>query len=209
MPTVNKTKRNDHTRSSYADLADIEEQAMPVAYAHGFSVSFTPAGQDGSGNLLIDWTLMHEEGHTKTGQAGFPLDVAGSGGKVNKTGIQAMGSTMTYGRRYLVCNLFNIATGDDRDGNGAAAPQPQKQYNWADTVCQDLPPDATPRDKAMAVAQALCAQWKRMKGLRQISNEWDRRAAIIESLEEKHPDLHETVCDGYEIRIEEIKEAAK
>lgn len=117
MPSVKKTKRNDHTRSTYADLADIERQAMPVAYDHGFSVSFTPAGADEKGNLLIDWCLMHEDGHTKTGQAGFPLDVAGSQGKTNKTGIQAMGSTMTYGRRYLLCNLFNIATGDDVDGN--------------------------------------------------------------------------------------------
>ena len=119
MPTVVKTKRNDHTRSTYADLSDIEEQAMPIAYNHGFSVSFVPAGKDENDNLLIDWCLMHEAGHTRKGQAGFPLDGAGAQGKTNKTGIQAMGSTMTYGRRYLICNLFNIATDDDNDGQSA------------------------------------------------------------------------------------------
>lgn len=120
MPTVIKSKTNKHTRSTYADLSDVVEQAMPVVYGHGFSVSFTPAGADDKSNLLIDWCVMHEAGHTQTGQAGFPLDAAGAQGNANKTGIQAMGSTMSYARRYLICNLFNIATDDDDDGNQTA-----------------------------------------------------------------------------------------
>ena len=203
MPTVRKSKKNDHTRSTYADLSDIEEQAMPVAYANGFSVSFTPAGADERGNLLIDWCLMHEGGHTRTGQAGFPLDAAGSQGKANKTGIQAMGSTMTYARRYLLCNLFNIATDDDVDGNGANQPQ-RRNPTWVETITQDMPPNSTPREIAEAIADALCSQWGRMKGERQIMNEWDRRSQIIESLEEKHPDLHAKVVDGYENRMMQI-----
>lgn len=208
MPTVVRTKRNDHTRSTYADLSDIEEQAMPIAYKHGFSVSFTPAGKDQSGNLLIDWCLMHEGGHTRTGQAGFPLDGAGAQGKTNKTGIQAMGSTMTYGRRYLICNLFNIATDDDNDGNNDAANKKQPQYSWADTVTQDLPENATARDKAEAIAAALASQFRRMKGVQQIDNEWDRRATLIGGLEDKHRDLWGDVIEAYDTRRHELAEAA-
>lgn len=128
MPTVAKTRSNSHTRSTYADLADIERQAMPVAHRHGFAVSFTPGGSS-DGNLIVQWTVMHEGGHTREGEAAFPLDGAGAQGKQNKTGIQAMGSTMTYARRYLLCNLFNIATGDDNDGNAqTAATITQEQY---------------------------------------------------------------------------------
>lgn len=206
MPTVAKSKQNTHTRSTYADLSDIEEQAMPIAYGHGFSVSFNPGGKDDNGNLLVNWCVMHEGGHTEAGQAGFPLDAAGSQGKTNKTGIQAMGSTMTYARRYLICNLFNIATDDDTDGNSQQQRKPAQPYSWANTVTQDLPESATPREKAEAVAEALCAQFKRMKGLRQIDNEWDRRAAIINELESKHPDLWEGVIEAYEQRRHKLDE---
>lgn len=208
MPTVRKSKRNDHTRSTYADLSDVEEQAMPVAHKHGFSVSFAPAGLNEKGNLLIDWTLMHEAGHTRSDRADFPLDAAGSAGKTNKTGIQAMGSTMTYARRYLLCNLFNIATDDDVDGNGAQQPERQRAQSWEKTITDELPEGATPRDMAEAIADALIAQFKRMKGERQIGNEWDRRAHLIageKGLEGKHPDLWEKVIDAYENRVMEIK----
>jgi hypothetical protein len=119
LPVVTKTKRNDHTKSNYADLAAIEDQAMPIIHDFGFGVNFQPAGYNDKGELQIKWTISHEAGHSESDVAGIPVDGAGSQGKVNKTGTQAFGSTATYGRRYLLCMLFNISTGDDRDGNNA------------------------------------------------------------------------------------------
>lgn len=210
MPTVAKSKTNKHTSSTYADLSDIEEQAMPIAYQHGFSVSFNPGGKDENGNLLVNWTVMHEDGHTKEGQAGFPLDAAGSQGKTNKTGIQAMGSTMTYARRYLICNLFNIATDDDNDGNSGSRP-PAPKDPWTHAIVSELPDDATHEDKARAITAALCSQFQRMKGIRQLGNEWDRRVHLIEGKGglSQYPALHETVIDAYENRMNELKEAAQ
>lgn len=121
LPVVVKNKKNDHTRSNYADLAAIEEQAMPVIHKHGFAVSFQPDGYNDKGELRIRWEISHEGGHSRDGIGEIPVDGAGSQGKVNKTGTQAFGSTATYGRRYLLCMLFNISTGDDRDGNRAEA----------------------------------------------------------------------------------------
>ena len=117
LPVVTKNKKNDHTRSQYADLAAIEEQAMPIIHRHGFAVSFQPDGYNENGDLRIRWEISHEGGHVRNDVAAIPVDAAGSQGKVNKTGTQAFGSTATYGRRYLLCMLFNISTGDDRDGN--------------------------------------------------------------------------------------------
>lgn len=116
LPVVIKNQKNDHTRSKYADLAAIERQAMPTIHEHGFTVSFQPAGEK-NGHLLIKWTVAHEAGHVETDTAEIPIDAAGAKGGTNKTGTQAFGSTMTYGRRYLLCLLFNISTGDDLDGN--------------------------------------------------------------------------------------------
>ena len=47
--------------------------------------------------------------------------------------------------------------------------------------------------------------------LRQISNEWDRRAHLIageRGLERRHPDLWEKVIDAYENRRNAILEAS-
>lgn len=120
LPVVTKNKNNTHTKSTYADLAAIEEHAMPIIHAHGFAVSFQPCGYNDLGELQIKWEISHAEGHHRSDVAGIPVDSAGSQGKVNKTGTQAFGSTATYGRRYLLCMLFNISTGDDRDGNAIA-----------------------------------------------------------------------------------------
>lgn len=117
IPVVAKKRRNIHTNSNYADLAAIEEHAMPIIHKHGFAVSFQPDGYNEKGELRILWEISHSEGHARNGVGEIPVDGAGSQGKVNKTGTQAFGSTATYGRRYLLCMLFNISTGDDNDGN--------------------------------------------------------------------------------------------
>lgn len=125
LPVVIKRSRNSHTNSNYADLAAIEQQAMPIIHDHGFAVSFQPDGYNDKGELRILWEVSHEEGHSRSGVGEIPVDGAGSQGKVNKTGTQAFGSTATYGRRYLLCMIFNISTGDDRDGNKTPSKEPE------------------------------------------------------------------------------------
>ena len=116
MPTVVRSKENKHTKSRYADMSDIREQALPIAHRHGFAISTNPCGTE-NGSLIVEWTVMHSGGHAMSGRVAFPLDAAGSQGNSNKTAIQAMGSTMTYAERYIICKQFNIATDDDSDGN--------------------------------------------------------------------------------------------
>lgn len=122
VPVVTKTKRNDHNKSNYADLAAIEAQAMPVIHGHGFTVSFQPDGKSDAGELRIKWTVAHSQGHAEQGIAEIPMDGTGMKGSANMTGTQSFGSTASYGRRYLLCMLFNISTGDDND----AQPKPKE-----------------------------------------------------------------------------------
>lgn len=117
IPVVIKRQENKHTKSNYADLAAIEQEAMPVIHQHGFAVSFQPGGYNDKGEQRILWEISHEGGHSRNGVGEIPVDGAGAQGTVNKTKTQAFGSTATYGRRYLLCMLFNISTGDDKDGN--------------------------------------------------------------------------------------------
>lgn len=136
LPVVIKKSNNKHTKSTYADLAAIEEQAMPIIHSHGFGVSFQPDGYGEKGGLRILWEISHSEGYVRNGVAEIPLDNAGAQGTVNKTGTQAFGSTATYGRRYLLCMLFNISTGDDNDGNRVAAPTAEEPLITKDQLSE-------------------------------------------------------------------------
>jgi hypothetical protein len=117
LKVVTKNQKNDHTKSRYADLAALARQADPIIHKHGFTVSFQPAGISEKGDLRLKWTIAHSEGHVESDIAEIPMDAAGTKGVVNKTSTQAFGSTASYGRRYLKLMLFDIATGDDNDGN--------------------------------------------------------------------------------------------
>ncbi|MGZ2475846.1 ERF family protein [Sinorhizobium medicae] len=156
LPVVTKTRRNSHTNSTYADLAAIEQQAMPIIHRHGFAVSFQPDGYNQKGELRILWEISHAQGHVRNGVGEIPVDGAGSQGKVNKTGTQAFGSTATYGRRYLLCMLFNISTGDDRDGNAQTAePEDVQTITEAQaSVIREL------IEKAALSNDVFCKRWQ-------------------------------------------------
>lgn len=119
MPIVIKNKYNDQTRSRYANFEAIANAIAPVITEHGFSLSFGTDISPLEGHYRITCELSHVSGHSKHYQADIPADATGMKGNANKTATHAFGSTMSYGRRYLQCLIFNIATGDDADGNRA------------------------------------------------------------------------------------------
>jgi hypothetical protein len=120
-PVVAK-KRNDQTHSKYADLAAILEVAQPIIAKHGLSTSFGTEPCDVPNHYRVTCEVSHG-GFSKTYKADIPMDGTGLKGNANKTATHTFGSTMTYGRRYLFCMIFNIATADD-DGNAASAKRP-------------------------------------------------------------------------------------
>jgi hypothetical protein len=117
MTTVIKNKKNDFTKTSYADLDAIINWISPIYTARGFSVSFNTEECADKDVLRVAATLSHSGGHSRQYRLDAPLDDTGSGGKTTKTKIQATGSTNSYARRYLVCMIFNVTTADDNDGN--------------------------------------------------------------------------------------------
>lgn len=96
----------------YARLEDIDRAIRPLLSEEGFSMSFDTHPTD-TGKIRVTATLSHKEGHSETKQLDLPHDSSGS-----KNGIQAVGSTVSYGRRMLVKMFFNlIERGEDTDGN--------------------------------------------------------------------------------------------
>ena len=125
MEAVVKNKMNTHTKSGYADLQAIHKQIKPIYTKHGFAVSASPYMVERETRIGVRLEVTHEGGHKKVFEGPFPLDVAGSQGKANKTPLQGMGSTFTYARRYLELMAFNISISEDNDGN-STAPTPER-----------------------------------------------------------------------------------
>jgi len=206
MPTI-PLNGVGHNGKKYATLEDITLHTRPVLTKYGIALTFDINVED---QVLVTAKLMHKSGHVESTTLALPRDTSGS-----KNAVQAIGSTQKYGQRYTAQAILGLSLGeDDEDDGRASGPAPaakRVQDPWTATILADLPESSTDRDKAQAITAALCSQWRRMKGLRQISNEWDRRAHLIagdKGLEGKHPDLHETVVDAYELRRQEIEEAA-
>ena len=120
---VIKNRKNDQTRSSYADLFAIADVLDPIMTENGFAATFGTADCPRENHYRITGTLLHAQGHSKEYHVDVPVDGAGIKGQTNKTATHAFGSTMTYGRRYLKVAMFDISI-TDNDGNRRREPAP-------------------------------------------------------------------------------------
>jgi hypothetical protein len=118
MPKIKRNRENKETHSKYADLEAVTDQAVPIYTKHGFSVSYGTADCPITGHYRVTALCAHSGGYERQYQADVPIDNTGPKGTQNKTMTHGFGSTMSYGRRYLICLIFNITlTNEDKDGN--------------------------------------------------------------------------------------------
>ena len=126
IESVVKTKLNPQTHSKYAGLENIIEGAKPIYTKEGFAVIFYE-GDSIPEHVRIYADVLHRAGHKETYHYDVPIDGVGLKGNANMTKIHAKASSTSYGRRYLMCMIWNIPTGDDNDGNNAQAPKVSKE----------------------------------------------------------------------------------
>jgi hypothetical protein len=105
----------------YAPLEEIDRHLRPLLAEEQMDLSYSDEPCDGGG-ILIRGRLKHlPSGHFEDSFMPAPPDTTGG-----KSNIQAVGSTNSFLRRYVACNIFNIVVvGDDDDGNGGAIDEAQ------------------------------------------------------------------------------------
>lgn len=120
MPAILKTKENSQTHSKYETLDSLNKAISPVYTKHGFSVSFgtDTAHELDDPKIRVTAEVSHKGGWSKSYYYDLPYDLAGIAGTINKTKIHASGSTLSYGRRYLLKLIFNLTTVDEHDDDG-------------------------------------------------------------------------------------------
>jgi ERF superfamily len=118
MQPIVKRSSSEQTRSKYAALDAIADSILPIVHSNGFAPSYGTDVSPLADHIRIVCDLLHVSGYTKRYHADIPIDNVGLKGNANKTLTHAFGSTISYGRRYLIVLIFNlILIGEDNDGN--------------------------------------------------------------------------------------------
>jgi len=151
MTAASKDATNPHFKSRYATLASVWDAIRGPLSRNGLSVSQVLETPDASAGVIVRTILLHISGQWIASRYVMPVP--------DKLTPQAVGSAITYARRYALSAIVGIAPDDDDDGNAASvtpakqAPPPAtkpeppkpagqmhadllavlKEFNWPDT----------------------------------------------------------------------------
>lgn len=118
MRLVSADARNPQTHSEYASYAALDKALRPIYVRHGFSLSFYEGETSKPEHIRVMCDVAHSGGCTKTRYRDMPADGKGAKGGDVMTKTHAGGAAASYGMRYLLKMIFNVAIGDDdNDGN--------------------------------------------------------------------------------------------
>ena len=101
---------NPHFKSRYADLSAVLEAVLPALNKHGLGLLYRV--HDCDVGVRLEAVVIHTSGEElSSGILHLP---------VAKNDSQAVGSALSYGKRYLATGIFALQTADD-DGHAATA----------------------------------------------------------------------------------------
>ena len=135
---VGKAAANPFFKSKYATLENVIDASKPFLAANGIVLIQFP-GAYNQGAMSLETVLMHESGEWISGSEAF-------GVATGKQDPQAVGSALTYARRYAHMAVLNMPAVDD-DGEGAMprnqvqAKITQDQADTLEALIQDVGAD--------------------------------------------------------------------
>jgi hypothetical protein len=108
---------NPQTRSKYVSYTKLDKVLRPIYTRHGFAISFDTADSTKPDHVRVV-AYVARGGYSRTYQVDMPADGKGAKGGDVMTKTHASGAAISYGTRYLLKAIFNVAVGDeDVDGN--------------------------------------------------------------------------------------------
>lgn len=153
MGRISADATNPQTRSKYATYGKLDKALRPIYSQHGFSLSFDSTDSPKEDHARFLCYCSHAAGHTRTYRIDIPVDGKGAKGNDVMTKTHAVGSGASYGMRYLLKMIFNVAVGeDDDDGNGANGKPPSeeetKAEKWVTVANKVATPDEYLKERA-------------------------------------------------------------
>lgn len=118
LPRIARDRESD--KHKYASLERISTAIDPMVAEAGFTISYGMADSPITDHYRVTARLAHIGGWARDYFIDLPSDAKGARGGDNKTGVQGIGSTIAYARRYLKLMIFDITiAGEDIDGKKA------------------------------------------------------------------------------------------
>ena len=116
-----KPQKSSYEAFKYAPLEEVDKHLRPLLAEEDMDLSYSDEPLE-RGGILIRGRLKHlPGGHYEDSFMPAPLDTTGG-----KSEVQAVGSTNSFLRRYVLCNIFNIVVvGDDDDDTGGTIDEAQ------------------------------------------------------------------------------------
>ncbi|MGE0278433.1 MAG: ERF family protein [Nitrospiraceae bacterium] len=145
MRPVAADANNPQTKSRYASYLALDKALRPIYVNHGFALSFDTATTQNADVLVVLCDVMHTSGHTRRYSVPMPADGKGAKGGDVMTKTHATGAAMTYGQRYLLKMIFNIAVGEDNDRGGET--YTRITQDQADTIREAIEAAGKSRDQ--------------------------------------------------------------
>lgn len=180
MHNAELDKKNPHFSSKYASLAAIRNTVSKPLANNGISyVQMT--GVDENGQFVLFTRLTHSSGQYM--ESRFPLPV-------NLDKMQAMGSALSYARRYTLAAVCGIAAGED-DDDAESAPnnqpprsqqQPAKIYGGTAKRGSQQQAEQAPNPSQEFVEQFLNEFVPACQTLDDLAQLWSRNKAHIKAL---------------------------
>ncbi len=136
LPTIQKNgvipDNFGKIRSRFAKYEDIDRVIRPLLAEEGFSISFRTE-EPAPGLVRVIGMLAHRMGHARESSVTVPISAP-----PKATGTQAVGSSVSYAKRYVVTNMLNIiSVGEDTDGQAPPNPITEEQVMNIETMLQD------------------------------------------------------------------------
>jgi len=118
MSRIGTDKHNSQTHSDYATYAKLDRELRPMYSKEGFALSFGTDAVEAENIVRVTCHVSHTAGFTRKYLIDMPSDGKGAKGGDVMTKTHATGAAASYGQRYLLKSIFNVAVGEeDTDGN--------------------------------------------------------------------------------------------
>lgn len=152
-------------RYTYALWEDINAAIKPVLKKYGFALTFRTDFSDG---ISVTGVLIHKSGHREETTIKLPADPSG-----NKNAVQAVASSVSYGKRYTAGALLNL-TSHGEDDDAFAAVTGFDISGWRDAIA-----GAADKAELDRIANELKGAGIPGPALKQIRALWARRAKEV------------------------------
>lgn len=135
FPAIRKTAKGHNAK--YAPYEEIQRIIDPILSAEGFTLTFS-SGEATAQGIPTHGLLSHVGGHSRPGVIYLPPDVTPTrSGSTTMNALQQVGSSTSYGMRYVAKLMLNLRfVGDDDDGAASSAVT-QQQVDEIEAMIQD------------------------------------------------------------------------